>query len=387
MNPIDTLYRWLSGDDSPAANEVLGAALEHAEPEYAERITKILLHHKHEMAWAGLIAKQDRLSAEARARLTAQPERLRAGLAHVLQHGTARARLNALTIMEGDVHPQLTELVVAALRDSAPEIVNAAAAALRATAIRRLAEAPYPRRIDVTRVPPDCAALGVGLRDALRTFDVHRRLDVVETCLWCAKFIGPDLWQALGSPGTRLSVLVAQSLWDWNHPRLAGFLLSALGRPAWRQNAAALLEKWSTQAELLAILQNSDLLADPAVRRGVASMNLPDWFSAVGPTLASLPLAAQALVPHWVSALPFNDTARLRLLIRWQGAHPGLQRASAYALARLGTGEAIHVLESIAARPGPLRSFARWYVAGRRSADREAQYARGAGLVGGGKRG
>lgn len=368
MSKVETLYRWLAGDVGPAANEILAAALAHAEPPYAERIAGILLTRRHETAWAGLVGAFDRLAPGHQQRVVAQADLLRLGLAGALKSGREQARLNALTLLIECPYPQLAYLIADALRDPATQVREAAAAALRRCAEHVLASAEVnvaPAGRPTAEAVAERTGLVQGLREALRTYTLHGRRELLESCLWFAKDLGGSLWEALAVRHLRCGRLVANHLAEWNHPRLAGFLLLGLAHPEWRQTVLEMLDSWQTRDQFIAILGHSDLLADPQVRRGVQHLKRPRWLAAGGPTLSDLPPAARARVPHWVCYLGFSDRERLLLLHAWQTSPlPEVQRAAVYALAVLNTPEAVRILTDVAARECPLATFAKWFLTG-----------------------
>lgn len=364
MNRIDTLYRWLTGDVSPESNRILAAALEHAEPEYAARIVGILLDRRHESACAGLVANYDRLTPEARHKLSSRPELLRAGIAAAMRLPAARARENALTLLTEQPVPRLSYLVAEALRDASVRVADAAASALRRAALSLLLNPSADPAVAVA----ERTEFIKSLREALRTFERHGRADILEVCLWFAADLGKDLWEALADPRTRCGYVIEQHLKHWNHPRLASFLLLALAQPSWRKAATKLLTIWNERDHLIAIVRQTRLLSDPQIRHSLQHVQQPRWFLGVDPSLGDLPPDVRGRLPYWVCYLGFSNEERLRCLERWQASPlPEVHRAAVYALTRLDTREAVDVLAQVAARPCAMMQFAKWYMAGRRA--------------------
>lgn len=341
MSKVDKIYEWLSGDESPEASAILAAALAHAEPPYLARIAGILLGRRHDVAWAALVVEHDRLPVVMQRALDRQPELLRAGTGSALRSRTPRGRQSALALLASSPDPRLAYDVAEALRDPDLQIRTQASAVLRNMA-NRVLDPPHGvgDPVDAAAAPAERAALLVGLREALRTFPVHQRVDALETCLWFAKELGDVLWESLTGPRSRTGPVVALHLASWNHPRLAGFLLLALAQPPWRQPARALLNKWSTRADLLALLAHTDLLANPLIRRRLRLLRRPAWLGAAGPLAADLPRDVRAKIPQWVCCLGFSPTERIRWLRRWQQSPlPEVQRAATDALAALRPSE------------------------------------------------
>jgi hypothetical protein len=375
MNEVDALYQWLAEDRSSEADRILAAALEHAEPAYARRMVATLLQRRTVTAWAGLVANYSRLDAEARQQLVSEPEWLRTGITSALRRNVAQERLNALTALLEHPCMGLSYLVAEGLRAPNAQVRDLAAGVLRRDAEQACAEREDQEKNDR---PPSRQAvtergeLVAALREAIRTFKYHEQVHVLEACLWFARDLGGGLWGDLSSVRSQVAHVVTRNLSSWNHPRLAGFLLLALVRPAWRQTALAILGTWTTRTHLIAILRNSDLLADPSFRRELRLLRRPAWFGAAGVSLADLPEAVRARMPQWVCYLGFNNEERVRWLKQWVASSwPDLHCAAVRALATLDTLEATRVLATVAALPGPMEYFARCYVAGKRDSQGE----------------
>ena len=381
MSPIEQLYRWLAGDVSPAANAILAAALSHAEADYASRIATMLLSRRHESAWRGLVGNYDRLTPELRERLLAHPDMVRAGLAAAMRDTNAQTRRSTLTLLHDWPCPHVSYLVADALRDDSPEIRTAAALVLRRCAeiVLDRAESEEPAgRLSAAKAAEERAELVKAIREGLRTFGLHGQIGVLEASLWFAKELGASLWDALADRHSRCGGLLERHLAEWNHPRLAGFLLLGLAQPAWHAAARDMLASWQTQPELLAILRNSDLLADPLVRQGLRDLHQPRWFVAADPSGTDLPPDARAQLPRWVCVLEFSPAERLRYLERCGlSSCPPVQRAAAYALASLNVPEAARLLARTAAHCQPMARFVRWFLIGRRVLDQAGVRVRG----------
>lgn len=368
MKLVDTVYDWLGSDPSPDVDEVFAAALTHAEPPYDARITSVLLQRGTEAAWAGLIANYDRLPPSVRQQLHAGANLLHAGAAYALRSAATRGRMNALSLLAECPCPEVAPAVAEALRDSALRVREAAASVLRTIAEQMLTQCPasQPRGF---AAPPQATVqhtlLIRALREALRTYDLHLRPDILEACLWYARDLGDSLWNALAARRSRAAYAIEQHLRTWDGPRLTGFLLLALGQPRWERPARNVLRSWTTRTHLLAILDHSDLLAKPLVARHFQLLKHPRWLAAADPALSDMPRAARAQIPYWICHLGFTDAERVSLLKRWLAStFPELRRAAVYALASLGTPRAIQALSEKAAGSGALAQFARWCVAG-----------------------
>lgn len=354
----------MARERGPDVDRTFVAGLAHAEPPYDAEIVRILLRRKNEIAWSGLVAHYPQLDAAARQELLGQPDLLRAATAAAVTAPSEEARAAALELLTDHPCPQLAYHVADALRDSSHGVRAAAARVLCRTGERLCGDEASART--VADPAGERAKYVEALRQALRTFELHQRPDVLEVCLWFAAELRDDLWAVLNAPRSAAGHVVARHLPAWNRPRLAAFLLLALGQPAWQRSAQRLLEAWSHRDEAVALLRQTALLNDPHVQRHLHLLRRPRWLVMHGAALIDLPRDLRAHVPQWVCHLGFTAEERMRYLMIWQASPmPELHRAAVYALAHVNTTEACRVLAEVAARPGPLSRFAHWYLAGK----------------------
>jgi hypothetical protein len=363
MSRVERLYRWLAGDVGPDTNRVLAEALSRAEPAYAGQIVAILLGRRHETAWAGLVGNYDRLLPEARAKMLGRPNLLRAGIMTAMRSPNRRFRHNTLALLADYPAVRLAYLAADALRDPDRRTRELAARALQQNAGHLLAFAERGGEFHSDR-----AEFVRALTEALRTFEIHGRAEVLQTCLWFARDLGASLWDLLRDPRARCGPIVADRLKAWNHPRLASFLLLALAHPQWRGPALKMLGSWQEKEELIALLRNTDLVSDPEIRSHLHTLRHPRWVILGEPDLTELPADAREWLPMWICWLGFTDDERVRCLERWlHSPLPEVQRSAVYAMAMLDLPQSERHLTRVAAENGPMAQFARWYVAGRQA--------------------
>ena len=266
MERVDGFYRWLAEGPTPACDQILAAGLEHAEEPYFQRIVEHLLQRGNDAAWVGLVSSYSRLSSEIRERLRAEPERLRVGLAAALTGPSATARHSALSALIEHPCPTLAYLLPDALRDASDEVHKTAARALRRLGEVVADECPT-NDWDQARCRELAAARGElvkALREALRTFDLHCRIEIIEVSLWFAGELGQDLWRMLGNPRSQCGEVASTRLPAWTGPRLVRFLLEGLAQPVWRVSVRRILHRWKSLEEVAAILRNSDERSSPS---------------------------------------------------------------------------------------------------------------------------
>lgn len=360
----DRLYSWLSQGPTPDCDRILGAALPSAEPPWSERITRMLLQRGHEASWSALIGQYGQLTPEIRRQLQAVPDRMQAGITLAAKSSSPEIRANVLLALEDRPYARLAYLLPDALRDSTPQVRALAGRVLRKMADEFLAY--RPRAGDKAYDPARHAQrkqLVRALEESLRTFDLHNRLEVLETCLWFARDFGDTLWERLTSRRSRAGVVTSEQLLNWDQPRLAHFLVSALRRRAWREVAGEALRTWKTVPQVSALLRENDLLDDPQIRRHLSSIQSPHWFTQVDDALTELSPDLRPLAPRWACHAGYRDTEKTALLSRWVHAPDArIHRAAVYALAEVDQTGARALLKQIADSDSPLACFARWCV-------------------------
>ncbi len=361
---VNKLYDWLSQGPSPDCDRILAAGLPRAEAQWRERIVAVLLARQNAAAWGGLIAAYDQLDEPTRAHIRQQRDHFYDGVALAYKSSDAEARANALRALADAPCIRMFYLLSQAVRDPAPRVRALAGGVLRQAADAFLAALETDRPLDHCGEIDEARRRAVlALDEALRTFDLHHRNEVLEVALWFAEDLGPRLWQRLETRRSRVRVAVAEQLASWNGPRLAYFLVTALTRPDWRRNAARLLAGWQTPEQIKALLEQSDLLDDPEIRRNLSAVHEPRWFDRLDPRLRLLPEHLRPLAPRWTCHAGFSEARRASLLSRWVDSDdPELHKAAVYALAEIDSPTARAILQQVADSDSPLATFARWCV-------------------------
>ncbi|MFO0839657.1 MAG: hypothetical protein U1D55_14165 [Phycisphaerae bacterium] len=365
MPLVDKLYDWLAAGSDAECDRTLGAALESAEPDFAERIMSILYSRDTDASWAGLVGCYSALPDELLEEMRANRERLRAAIAQAIRLSTPTQRLNALSAYDDDPTPTLAYVLPAALRDPTNQVRSAAACTLRAVVEHMIDRQPGMDAGDEELADYTAARRRVvqAVNEGLRTFDLHFRIEVLEAGLWLATDLGDALWEYLENRRSRAGNAVNEKLDQWNNPKLAGFLLSALAKPNWHRAASRLLRTWSGRAEVAALLAQTPLLADPEIRKQLPSMRNRGWLDAAEAALGAIPAPLRTTLPKWLLALGYSDQEKVGTLSRWsQSRYHELSRAATYALADVQHPGAVEVLTDIAESGSPAASFARWFL-------------------------
>lgn len=314
MPLVDRVLAWLTQLETRVADRALGAALDHAEPPHLEMLTKALLARRRSGAWCTLFHRWDRIAPDVRAMVFDASSLALDGLALAIRDGPLHGRLNALTAFEQRPFANLAHLLVNALLDPAsPPLRERAAAALRTAALAAL-EQPDP---SAALAESHRRKIVDALREALRAIDTHLRVEIVEPCLWYASALGSTLWTAVQKPRSRVAHVINESLTLWNHPRLAGFLLTGLDVPELRRRCRALLGEWRGAPCAAALLAQTAQLDREELRRSLSGIKSPPWFEGCDPRLGDIAPELRPLAPRWVLAAGYTPAQRLALFEGW----------------------------------------------------------------------
>ncbi|QOJ14878.1 MAG: hypothetical protein HRU75_09595 [Planctomycetia bacterium] len=316
MRDARRLYAMLEAGPTPDCDEILGAGLALAEPEYFDELVGILLRRRNDAAWGALIEHWPRLTLDVQAILRSEDSAMMGGVARAMR-GSPDARYHALLALEQAPRVGTAYLLPAGLRDDSARVRDAAA-----RCFRRVAELHFDHvclhgvnaSADQRGLPTEHDRMLAAVREVLATFDVHLRADLIESCLWFASELGDGLWETLSRPRTRLARVVATHLREWNSPRLAAFLLLALRHSEWRTPAQLILRDWEGPEFAAPLLRQTHLLSDPETAGGVAVMRCPAWLRAANNGLPNLPPALRPCAPAWIVRLGMPESERLALL-------------------------------------------------------------------------
>lgn len=369
MPRIDRLYQWLSTVPADRADRILSAGVLAAESPYFERIVNLLLAHKTEYGWGGLISVFDRLDEKVRQQVWERTDLIRLGVVWAAKSTAASARLNAFTILAESPFIKLVYLIPEALCDTSPAVRDKAAVAFKRMAECFLEHTMPPRDgVDWRQgVDADQREFLNSVWATVQGFSRHLRVEAFEVSLWFARYFDHELWPLLESPRSHAGYVVREHLPNWEEPRLAGFLMLALRQPCWRRLAARTLAGWTTLAECRALLPHTELLNDPRVARQIALIKQPPWFATWRTHRDQLSTMERQMTLQWAAVARLDDEQRVRFLSEpLDGEDHMLRRTAIYALARCETPAALRALNRFAlSEDSAMGQFANWVVLGR----------------------
>lgn len=367
MAEILKLYKWFTLAKVAGSSRVLGAALEHAEEPWFGHMIQALLDRGTDDGWAEVIGQFPRLSDEVKARLALDGEKRRGAIAAAVRNPSVTVRRNAFAAIETDLTPRMGYLLPDALRDPATEIRVEAGKLLRKLAEGVLACEPAADESAAQREQrlEDRREVQQTVVRAFHTLDAHHRVEVAEVALWFAADVAVELWRDIDNHRSRTSIVINEHLHEWDSPRLAAFLVTALRRESWRAKAAEVLSAWNSPRHTAELMRVSNLLDDPEIARHLAAVRGRGWFNHIGKG-SLLSDTDRALIPRWIRHVGMQDGERVALLNHLASEDaPAVHRAAVYALADLSIDDARDSVRQISTSDSPLATFAKWCTLGR----------------------
>lgn len=315
MKPIDAYYERLTSFAGTDADQILGAALEFAEPGWFERIEAILAMRPGDVAPAALFGCYARLSPNVKAQLENEQDKLCGRLAQTMRLSSPGMRESALTLIQERRLTSLAYLLAPALRDSVARNRTAAARALLILAeqIRAHDELRTPETMLDTAAQEEHKRLVLAIREALRSFERYPQVEILRTACWFARDLGSSLWRMLEQHNGKAGGIVFRLMDDWDEPAMAFFLLRALGSQ-WRGETAKRLAKWATPAHLTALLAAVDAIEGDAVREGLRGLRKVAWFEQVDEKLSQIAPHLRANAPALLAATGLPAAVKNRLV-------------------------------------------------------------------------
>ena len=321
MRRIDGFYEELAESPSADADYILGAALEHAEPGWFERIEGLLAKRDNDLARGALLGCNARLTPAVRKAILKDPDQFTAALAHTVKLPSAVMRESGLLLLAEHCKLSLTYLLPAALRDSVARNRAAAARALETVARAVREKDDQVAQLDAATLEAHNASrmrLVMTIREALGIFERYPQLEILRVACWYSPDLSRPLWHLLENHNGKAGATLFRKLPEWNDPFLAEFLLRSLGRPRWRSDAAKCLQEWSDPEAVASLLALSEVLEDSGIRDGLAHVRFPVWFRCLDERLSQLPAVLRPLAPAWVLATGIRGDQKQSLLESWR---------------------------------------------------------------------
>lgn len=335
---IDGLLEELRTGPAPEADQVLGAALEHAEPEWFARLVDLLRARDNDHARAALLGCTPRLAPPLARELQADREKLIAALALAVRLSSPAMRECAVTLV-GDHHAtSLAYLLPSALRDSVARVRVAAGRTLHLLTQTMCADyaALNPPAVACEELKALRLRLVMTVREALGIYERYPQVEILGAACWLVHELVAPLVLLMNKQRGKAGAVLFRHVPDWNPDFTAEFLVHMLQEHDWCPAAARVLQGWCTNQQVCALLRASSLLENPEIRSSLVSVRRPAWFQQCAGDLSNLPESLRPLAPRWLICSGTSDAGKRQLLESWiQSGTPELQLAAADEIAKL----------------------------------------------------
>jgi HEAT repeat protein len=366
MGQVTKVFELLTHTPNRAADDCLLEAIDAGLADCGEPVVKTLLARGHPGGLTGLVVRYHLLSHAQQQIVLRGIEQMFSALRSSIKAKVLQTRLNVLAIIRQSSDYRLAYLLSVALHDASPRVREEAAMAIREVAPRVLSELrQLLAALDLDRPPSYDAALAQAhslagfrqeqalllgaLEDALESFDVHHRTEVIEAALGFAHELGPRLWSRLTEPYGKIHRAVVESFQSADNPLLARFTYYALGTSEMRPAIARMLMSRRSPEFMASLIEHAYLLSDPTIRRGMAFVKGVGWLAEGAGPLLALPEELHGKAVAWLRATGLPAESKVELLREMlMAGSPTAQRAALWGLVGLDTEAATQVLETVA---------------------------------------
>lgn len=271
-----------------------------------------------------------------RATLAAATGTLSGSIRDLMHAPTAAPKLAALELIRESNDASLAYLTAEGLGADDGSVRTRAGEVLVELVRRHLETRPEPEDDDAERVYlARRIQLTEALNQAVRTWELHFRADVLAAALWMYAETEPVVRSRLEGPRSHLVHATRQILAGPPDPRLSVFTWCALELDSVREAAARRLEQADDAGVLAGLIEASWLLADPNVERGCAKVRATRWIRTDVRRLADCDPHHVERIASVISRSGIPTAHKLEVFGRWlETGSPAVRRAALWAVVR-----------------------------------------------------
>lgn len=283
--------------------------------------------------------------------------------ANALREMTARLLAVADEVQEGpsptpahDSHANGRTAPAVTPARSAPAVTTARSALVDATARSALPVAPAR------------SALADAVAHAVRGWEIHLQLPVLEAAMWLAPELEPVIVEKLNEPRSRIGHALQSTLETATDARMAGFAFRALAIPWLRAAAAKTLGRAGDAAFLRALASGSRLLANTKVSAGCHWIHDCAWARSDGQWPKGTSPAVASRLVHLFARTGVSSERKMAVLRAWvRSSEECVRQAALEVLLADRSDGSTRVLAELGIRSGGTSSdVARWEIRRRR---------------------
>ncbi len=352
----------LPGD---AAEQALLDGLLLVDAELQTDIVGILLERNREGGYEGLIAVYDRLAADAQNQVLTHISRLYSALRAGIKSSAGQTRQNALEIVGRSGNPPLAYLAGQAMRDGSPAVrAEAAGTILKLTdqhcrnheEIREALCGVIEREPGLVRIASHTIRLLRDereylletLRDALKCYESHLRLEALECAMRMAHELEEELFGRHMATRGKLLHAISELLTSKLDTGFVPVVYLSLPHPELRRRVLQMIESCRDSDFFAEFIRWHWLCADPVIGKSLSSIHRCAWLDGGFETVFNLPHDVAPLLPSWTMRLGLPSAQKVALMRDCLILdNPDAHRAAVWALAGYDSPDSTAELERL----------------------------------------
>jgi hypothetical protein len=353
------VYARLTASENRAVEELLLGTFDELPPEYRPHAIRTLLDRNDESARLALIERFNDVTRECKQVMLDDIHQFESALLQIVRTAPPQSRINALTMIVESRAWSLSYILAASLRHR-----TSATRRIGAEALHTLARSITTAVADTTwsrQVPSRLSEMyedfrdwrrrrdlvASGLREALSSYDVHRRLTIMEACVGRADDLEDELLELVDRPQAKGWPALSDVIRRRHDRAAARIVLAGLGRPRTRGAMATALTHLDDSAFVQGLAGEAWLAGDPEVHHGLGGVRQFEWL-ADQHALLNLDVASLRKILRVVRASSAPEQTRIECYRRLVlGGDPAQQRLGVLELMRVKDETVVDVLRAL----------------------------------------
>ncbi len=274
---LPTAFSFLAQERNAAVDTALVEALTELKGPAQGAALRLLMERNHQPSLTTIVARFARYEPALQELVLGCAAPLSPVVPPALALDSAEDRAGAIEFLRKSNSSHLAYLLVSALRAACPLTRDRAGGALHSLAAAQLRERHQARQASVESIAQQLDQLGSALRDAVVGWELHFQPKIIEAALWLADRTSETIFEVVQKQRGQLAPLINGLIRSSSDPRMAGFVIRALGVPALQEAAVAAICKAHEAAWTRALVAQAGLLANAAIAQGCLRIRDCPW--------------------------------------------------------------------------------------------------------------
>lgn len=253
--------------DNVAVDAALVESLVHLAPPVQHRAAGILFQRGHAPSLAAIAGRFQKLSEPVQKLVVERIEEMFEAVRIAVLSENPDDREGAVELIRRSGTANLAYLLAEAVRAHDPRTREMAARALHGLAAKHLEKEKTPSSPNGGSSQDARELVAAALREAVTAWEMHFHPKILEAALWMSDRLFPVIEGKVGDPRSRMIHMLTGLIQSTTDPRMADFLIRALGNQTLRGAAAQAIGQASANL-LSGIFRKAELLDDPGIERG-----------------------------------------------------------------------------------------------------------------------